>query len=129
MMRRGQAPGAMRVARCGMAVALAWFAGSAMGCRKEPTAEAASSQLQQAFPDGAGSDAVRLAIKASEAKDYSGSVIAMDAARSSSGLSANQLATMEQTRKAIIADLTRRADSGDATAKAHLQAIERSRSQ
>lgn len=107
------------------------LAGAVLGtaCRREATPEAATTQLQQAFPDGGGSDAVRVAISAAEAKDYPASVVALDVAKTTPGLSAGQLAAMEQARQAITADLTRRADAGDATAKAQLSAIERSRSQ
>jgi len=56
-------------------------------------------------------------------------VIAMQAAKTTPGLTAAQLATLEEAAQSITADLARRADAGDAKAKAQLEAIERSRSQ
>ena len=99
------------------------------GCGEKPTAKQAASELKQAFPDGGSSDAIRVAIAATESQDYGAGVIALESAKVAPGLSAAQLAAMENAKQTITADLVRRADAGDATAKAHLAAIERSRSQ
>lgn len=105
------------------------LAGLVASCGHPPSTTEAASELRQAFPDGGASDAVRVAIAATESQDYSAGVIALETAKSAPGLTAAQLAAMEHARQAITSDLVRRADSGDAAAKAHLAAIERSRSQ
>lgn len=99
------------------------------GCGRTPTAGEGAARLRQAFPDGGNSDAVRLAIAATQSNDFAAGVIALQAAKASPGLTASQLSAMEQAAQAITSDLTRRADAGDPKARAELEAIERSRSQ
>ena len=88
-----------------------------------------AAQLRKAFPDGGSSDAVRIAVAATQSNDFAAGVIALQAAKTTPGLTAAQLATLEEAAQSITADLARRADAGDAKAKAQLEAIERSRSQ
>lgn len=98
-------------------------------CHHQTTPAEATADLKQAFPEGGGSDAVRTAVAATEAGDYGNGVIALEAAKSAPGLSGSQLAAMERAAQTLTADLTRRADAGDAAARAQLAAIERMRSQ
>jgi hypothetical protein len=102
---------------------------AAAGCHRDPTAADGAARLREAFPDGGNSDAVRIAVAATRSNDFAAGVIALQAAKSAPGLTAEQLAAMEQAAQAITSDLTRRADAGDPKAKAQLEAIERSRSQ
>ena len=122
----------------GLGFSLAVLLGVFGGCRKEPTSEESVARLKAEFAEkqqgtdsapSAAVDAVRLAIAAATSDQPADGVIALQKAKAAPGLSASQLAAMEQTSQSLIADLTRRADGGDAKAKAQLQAIERSRSQ
>ena len=103
---------------------------AALGCHKEPTAEEGVVQLEKTFPKGAGdNDAVRIAIAAAKTNDYAVGVVALQEAKRVPGLTADQLMSVEQAAQAMTAELTRRADAGDAQAKASLEAIARTRSQ
>ena len=82
-----------------------------------------------ATPDPAASPAIQLAIAAAETNDFGQGVIALQQAKQAPGLSADQLQTVEQASQALVRELLRRAEAGDARAKADLQLIERSRSQ
>lgn len=110
-------------------MAAVWIAATGSGCHREPTAADGAAQLRKAFPDGGSSDAVRIAVAATQSNDFAAGVIALQAAKTTPGLTAAQLATLEEAAQSITADLARRADAGDAKAKAQLEAIERSRSQ
>jgi len=125
----GVNPGA-RVRRTVAGLALVAVATLLSACHKEPSAAEASASLKAELAEVAQSnEVVKVAISASTTEDFAGSVIALEAAKTVPGLSAGQLATMEQARQAFTANLVRRADAGDAAAKAQLAAIERSRSQ
>ena len=56
-------------------------------------------------------------------------VVALSNAKQVPGLSAEQLLAVEEASRSITTELARRADSGDAAARADLQRIERTRSQ
>ena len=56
-------------------------------------------------------------------------MVALQEAKNVPGLSAEQLQTVEQAAQALTRELVRRAESGDARAKADLELIERFRSQ
>ncbi len=99
------------------------------GCHREATATEGATGLKRAFPDDGGPDAVRIGVAAMQSNDLAAGVIALQAAKNAPGLTAEQLAAIEQASQAATADLTRKADAGDANAKAQLEAIERSRSQ
>ena len=100
------------------------------GCRdKGPSAQEGVVQLEKAFPRAAENDVVCVAIAAAKTNDYETSIVALQTAKSVPGMTANQLATVEATAQALTAELVRRADSGDAKAKAMLEAIARTRSQ
>ena len=105
------------------------LASGVAGCHREPTAVEGATELKRAFPDGGSSDAIRLGVAAMQSNDFAAGVIALQAAKNAPGLTAEQLTAIEQASQSVTADLTRRADAGDANAKAQLEAIERSRSQ
>lgn len=102
----------------------------AVGCHKEPTPGEGVVQLEKTFPNGASeNEAVRIAIAAAKTNDYAVGVVALQEAKRVPGLTADQLISVEQAAQAMTAELTRRADAGDAQAKASLEAIARTRSQ
>ena len=123
----------LRLAPSWAALASVCLAFLLMGCgpsSKEPDARTAAKELREAFPEtGTVSDAVRVAIAASESKDYASGVLALETAKVAPGLSADQLATMERARQGLTAELVRRADAGDPKAREQLATIERARSQ
>jgi hypothetical protein len=118
------------------------------GCSKREDVKTQTSELEKAFPAAttaepvpveaqtmasqapANADAyVKAALTAVRADDYAGGVIALQTAQSARGVSAKQLMAIEQTKRAMTADLMRRADAGDAKAKADLARIEKTMSQ
>lgn len=120
------------------------------GCSKSADVKSQISELEKSFQDpslaaqaasesaAAGrspdrpSDArayVNFALSAVHSNDFAGGVIALQAAQHAPGVTAAQLAAVENAKQAITADLVARADRGDAKAKAQLAAIERTRSQ
>lgn len=101
----------------------------ASGCSKEPTAAQGVADLEKSLGKATENPAVRLAIAAAKTNDLGVGVVALQEAKRAPGLTAEQLQSVEQTSQAIIQELLRRADAGDARAKADLQLIERSRSQ
>jgi hypothetical protein len=95
---------------------------------------AAPAQAQLAAPAQPSSpvDAnacVHLAIVAAHSNDYAGGVIALQAAKRYTGVTAQQLMAIENVKQAMTAQLLARAEQGDAQAKAALAEIERSHSQ
>lgn len=115
-----------RIVAC---IALTAALGLVSGCRREPTAADGVATLQQAFPDAAATPAIQLAIAAAQTNDLGQGVVALQAAKQQPGLTADQLQTVEQASQALTKELLRRAEAGDARAKADLELIERSRSQ
>jgi hypothetical protein len=101
----------------------------AAGCSKEPTAAQGVADLEKSLGKATENPAVQLAIAAAKTNDLGVGVVALQEAKRAPGLTAEQLQSVEQTSQAIIQELLRRADAGDARAKADLQLIERSRSQ
>lgn len=101
----------------------------AMGCSRTPDAARATAELERVLAASPQSVPLRLAVAAARTNDAAAGVIALQEARRQPGLTAEQLQAVEQASQSIIADLVRRAADGDARAKAHLEAIERSRSQ
>jgi hypothetical protein len=119
------------------------------GCKKNADVKAEAEALQKAFPAaatvpaagpgdasagqqataGEASALVNSALSSVQKQDYAGGVIALQQVAEKPGVTPEQLMNVEQTKQAIIADLVRRADAGDASAKTALKAIERSRSQ
>jgi len=120
------------------------------GCSQEADVKSQISELEKSFQgagvaatatggrptaDQAGNAAadarayVNFALSAVQSNDYAGGVIALQAAQHAPGVTAAQLAAVENAKQAMTADLVARADRGDAKAKAQLAAIERTRSQ
>lgn len=112
-----------------MAALAAGLLALAAGCSKEPTAAQGVSDLEKSLGKATENPAVQLAIAAAKTNDLGVGVVALQEAKRAPGLTAEQLQSVEQTSQAIIQELLRRADAGDARAKADLQLIERSRSQ
>ena len=143
---------AVRILRTAVAgsLFLALSAGLALcGCKKKADVKAEAAELQKAFQADATAPAanpgdasagpqpssgeanalVNSALSSVQKQDYAGSVIALQQVAEKPSVTPQQLINVERTKQAIIADLVRRADAGDASAKAALKAIERSRSQ
>ena len=99
------------------------------GCSRQPSASDGIANLEKSLGTAAGNPAIQVAIAAAKTNDLGMGVVALQQAKSAPGLTAEQLQTVEQTSQAIVQELLRRADAGDARAKADLQLIERSRSQ
>ena len=137
---------------CGVLVCLAALAFALGACSKKPDVQKTVSELEQAFPAAAtaappatvqaqpaaprpvprqaNADAmVQAALAAARANDYAGGVIALQAAQARPGVTADQVMAVQRAKQAMMAELQRRADSGDARALAQLKAIERTRSQ
>jgi len=112
-----------------LAVACIVVASLALGCSRQPSASEGVTQLEKSLGKALENPAVQLAIAAAKTNDLGVGVVALQEAKRSPGLSAEQLQSVEQTSQAIIAELLRRAADGDARAKADLQLIEQSRSQ
>ena len=110
-----------------LALALALALGS--GCSRQPSASDGIANLEKSLGTAAGNPAIQVAIAAAKTNDLGMGVVALQQAKSAPGLTAEQLQTVEQTSQAIVQELLRRADAGDAHAKADRQLIERSRSQ
>ena len=117
-----------RLCRAAVPVAAALIA-LATGCSKGPSAAEGVADLEKSLGKATGNPAVQLAIAAAKTNDLGVGVVALQEAKRAPGLTAEQLQSVEQTSQAIIQELLRRADAGDARAKADLQLIERSRSQ
>lgn len=99
------------------------------GCSRGPSAAEGIADLEKSLGKAIDNPAVQIAIAAARTNDLGMGVIALQEAKRSPGLTAEQLQSVEMTSQAIIQELVRRADAGDARAKAELQLIERSRSQ
>jgi hypothetical protein len=117
-------------------------------CSKQPDVKASVSELEKAFPttpaatpaqpqpaapaavpqDNA-NDLVRSALTAARANDYASGVIALQAAQTKPGVTADQVMAVQRAKQAMVAELQRRAVNGDPQALAQLKAIERTRSQ
>jgi hypothetical protein len=76
-----------------------------------------------------GPTAPQLALAAAGTNEFGQGVVALQEAKNVPGLTAEQLQTVEQAAQALTRELVRRAESGDARAKADLELIERFRSQ
>ena len=74
-------------------------------------------------------DLVKSALAAARADDYASGVVALQAARTKPGVSAEQLMAVQRAMQAMTTDLATRAANGDQKALAELKAIERTRSQ
>jgi len=72
---------------------------------------------------------VREALSAVRKDDYAAGVVVLQNIGQVPGVTANQLIAAEQAKQAMVANLVSRAAAGDASAKAALQAIEKTRSQ
>ena len=96
------------------------------GSRKETPSQL--TDLEKAFPDPKATPEVTLAVTASRSNDFGTGVIALDEAKRRPGLSAQQLEAVDLANRALVTELTRRADAGDARARAELDRIERTRS-
>jgi hypothetical protein len=128
-------------------VVLGLFAGA---CSKKADVQTSVSELEKAFPTVAASaqpqpstptaapaqppqtDAealVKNALAAARANDYASGVIALQTAQTKPGITADQVAAVQRTKQAMIAELQRRAVNGDQQALAQLRAIEKTRSQ
>ncbi|HNQ74218.1 MAG TPA: hypothetical protein PKN95_11515 [Verrucomicrobiota bacterium] len=117
------------------------------GCHREPTPESSVSDLEKAFPAAPAAiehqpvvnsspsqpaevDAlVQSAVAAARANDYARGVITLQNVQTRPGITASQVEAVQRAKQAMVADLQRRAESGDAQALAQLKAIEKSRSQ
>jgi hypothetical protein len=116
------------------------------GCSKKADVKTQISALEKAFPgatapepptEQAGAqppanDAnafVREALSAVKKDDYASGVVVLQNVAQVPGVTANQLIAAEQAKQAMVANLVNRAAAGDASAKAALQAIEKTRSQ
>jgi len=100
------------------------------GCGKthDPAAEAV--QLQKVFASDARSNQfVAVALSAMQTNNYPAAVLALENARTIPGTTPDQLIALQRTKEAMIADLVRRAEGGDARAREDLVVLERSRSQ
>ena len=117
-----------RLRRAVVPVAAALVAFAA-GCSKGSSAAEGVADLEKSLGKATENHAVQLAIAAAKTNDLGVGVVALQEAKRAPGLTAEQLQSVEQTSQAIIQELLRRADAGDARAKADLQLIERSRSQ
>lgn len=109
---------------------LALAAALVAGCKGEPNVKDGLGQLEKSFADPAAvPPAVQLALDAARTNELGQGVVALQNAKAVPGLSADQLQTMEQASQSLTRELLRRAESGDARAKADLELIERFRSQ
>lgn len=100
-----------------------------LGCGRAPNPEEGVKSLEQTFANSATAPAIELAIAAVKTNDLGQGVVALQTAKHIPGLSPQQLQTVEETAQALTQELLRRAEAGDARAKADLELIERSRSQ
>ena len=99
------------------------------GCGRKVDVAGQVGELEKAFQAGQSNADVNFAVSAVRTNDYAVSVIALQNARRTPGMTPDQLMAMQRTLEAITADLVARAAKGDANARAALAAIERSRSQ
>ncbi len=118
------------------------------GCSKKADVKTQVTALEKAFPGAAApqsaqpeqaavaqpaaNDAnalVREAISAARKNDYAAGVVMLQSIAQVPGVTPNQLMTAEQAKQAMVANLVSRAAAGDASAKAALEAIEKTRSQ
>jgi len=119
-----------------------------LACHKRSDVSTSTSELEKAFPTAAATSTspppslspaaappanadalVQQALAAARANDYAGGVIALQAAQEKPGVTPAQVTAVQHAKRAMMADLQRRAESGDAQALAQLKAIERTRSQ
>ena len=118
------------------------------GCSKQPDVKTQISALEKAFPGAAAPETpaqpgqpdaqppandanafVREALSAVRKDDYAAGVVVLQNIAQVPGVTANQLIAAKQAKQAMVANLVNRAAAGDASAKAALQAIEKTRSQ
>ncbi len=119
-----------------------------VSCSKKPDISSTTSELEKAFtanppasaapapalapaaaPPANANDLVQQALAAARANDYAGGVIALQAAQEKPGVTADQVTAVQRAKQAMMAELQRRAESGDAQALTQLKTIERTRSQ
>ncbi len=98
-------------------------------CKREPDTKEGVASLQQAFADVGAPPAVQFALAAAQTNELGQGVVALQEAKRVPGMTAEQLQSVEQASQALTRELMRRAEAGDARAKADLELIERSRSQ
>ena len=116
---------------------------SVNACSKKADVKSSVSELEQAFPTptaaapaqpdpAAPVDAnalVNQAVAAARANDYAGGVNALQAATRKPGVTADQVMSIQNAKRALVQELQNRAANGDQAAIAQLRAIERTRSQ
>lgn len=108
---------------------LATLAGLVSSCKREPDAKEGVATLQQAFANAGAPPAIQFALAAAQTNELGQGVVALQEAKRVPGMTAEQLQSVEQASQALTRELMRRAEAGDARAKADLELIERSRSQ
>jgi hypothetical protein len=123
--------------RCLLATLLAAWLLACDGCSKGTDPKSEFSELAQAFPSGAGSNAqpggpaelVNAALSAIREGDYAAGVVALQSVKRLPEISPEQLHALQGAIQNLTDDLVTRAANGEAKAKAELEAIERTRSQ
>jgi hypothetical protein len=100
-----------------------------LGCGHEPTGKEGADTLAKAFAGSTAPPIAQLAIAASKSNDFGQSIVALQEVKRAPGLTPEQLQAVDEASLAMTRELLRRAESGDAAAKAALQQIERTRSQ
>lgn len=118
-----------RFPRAFLVVSFATASLLASACHREPTAAKGLEDLKTQFSKPGAPAVVQLAIAAAQTNELGQSVVALQEAKKAPGMSPEQLQSVEQASQALVRELLRRAESGDAQAKADLQLIERTRSQ
>lgn len=100
---------------------------SLCACEKKADPATEAVQLEKKFSET--NPFVTGAVSAMRTNDFPAAVLALENARTMPGISPEQSLALERAKQAMTADLLRRAESGDAKARADLAALERSRSQ
>lgn len=102
---------------------------TAVGCRKAQSVQANAAEMEKAFQGAQPNPLVQAALSAVKTNDFAGGVLALQEVRNAPGVSAEQLMAVQKTQQAMTDELLARAERGDASAKAALALIERTRSQ
>ncbi len=113
----------------GFRISVVILLGTLTGCGRKAEVESSITQLESAFPNRITNVVLQISIAAARNQDYVAGVVGLAHVKSLPGMTAEQLMAVEQASLAITQDLTRRADAGDAKARADLQQIEQTRSQ
>lgn len=85
--------------------------------------------MEKAFQGAQPNPLVQAALSAVRTNDYAGGVLVLQEVKTAPGVSAAQLMAVQQTQQALTDELLARAERGDASAKAALALIEKTRSQ